>query len=118
MNNNTPKAVEDTHKLLLWLIPQWDKLPRNRRFTLGDRIETIALHILENLLQVAYSRRDKKALFIQEANAQIAVLRHLWRLAVLSSYLLSSLNDGIPFKMETKKSYSGHRYPHSGTTYQ
>ncbi|MDF0676804.1 MAG: hypothetical protein P0120_21075 [Nitrospira sp.] len=34
-----PQAVQSCHELLLWLIPQIDKFPRSRRFTLGERIE-------------------------------------------------------------------------------
>lgn len=34
-----PQAVQSCHELLLWLIPQLDKFPRQRRYTLGERIE-------------------------------------------------------------------------------
>lgn len=34
----TPKAIQDTHELLAWMLPHLDKMPRNRRFTLGSRI--------------------------------------------------------------------------------
>ena len=81
MKNTLPKAVDDCHKLLLWLIPQLDKLPRKRRFTLGDKIENLSLKILENLLRAAYSSRAAKASYLQQANSHIAVLRHLWRLS-------------------------------------
>jgi len=36
---SVPQAVQSCHELLLWLIPQLDKFPRTRRFTLGERIE-------------------------------------------------------------------------------
>jgi hypothetical protein len=32
-----PQAVQPFQELLLWLIPQLDKFPRVRRFTLGGR---------------------------------------------------------------------------------
>ena len=38
-NPSIPRVVDDCHELLKWLIPQLDKFPRNRRFTLGERIE-------------------------------------------------------------------------------
>ena len=47
-NNAMPKAEEDCHALLEWLIPELDGFPRNRRFTLGDRIETGMLTVLEH----------------------------------------------------------------------
>ena len=39
MAANIPQAVQSCHELLLWLIPQLDKYPRARRFTLCERIE-------------------------------------------------------------------------------
>lgn len=79
MTDNTPKAIEDCHELLRWLIPQLDKFPRHRRFTLGERIETALLEVLESLVAAAYSR-DKRA-DLERANRKINVVRHLWRLA-------------------------------------
>jgi hypothetical protein len=73
-----PKAVEDCHQLLLWIIPKLDHFPRNRRYTLGERIENGLLEILENLTEAAYSRN--KLALLQNANRHIAVIRHLWRL--------------------------------------
>jgi len=34
-----PKAIEDCHSLLAWMLPQLDKFLRARRFTPGSRIE-------------------------------------------------------------------------------
>lgn len=52
----TPQAVEACHDLLAWMIPQLDKLPRPRRFTIGERIESGLLEVLERLIEAAYSR--------------------------------------------------------------
>ena len=78
-NNPTPKAVEDCHELLAWIIPKLDQFPRNRRFTLGERIETGLLTVLENLIQAAYQKSYSENL--QAANLQLDVVRHLWRLS-------------------------------------
>tara|TARA_Y100001933_G_scaffold257082_1_gene302782 strand:- start:1438 stop:1602 length:165 start_codon:yes stop_codon:yes gene_type:complete len=45
--STTPKAIEDCLSLLAWLLPQPNKFPRSRRFTLGRRIETDRLFVLE-----------------------------------------------------------------------
>ena len=74
---NTPKAVSDCHALIVWIVPQLDKLPRLRRFTLGERIENGLLDVLERLLEAAYSRTGTTAL--QTANLRLDVVRHLWR---------------------------------------
>ncbi len=79
-NSNTmPKVVEDCHELLAWIIPKLDQFPRNRRFTLGERIETGLLTVLENLILAAYQKSKSDSL--KSANLQLDVVRHLWRLS-------------------------------------
>lgn len=77
--DDSPLAVQRCHELLLWLIPLLDQFPRNRRFTLGERIETGLLDILKCLVEAAYSREKQQAL--RQANLTLATVRHLWRLA-------------------------------------
>jgi hypothetical protein len=77
--NAMPKVVEDCHELLAWIIPQLDHFPRNRRFTLGERIETGLLTVLEHLIMAAYQKAQTENLKI--ANLQLDVVRHLWRLS-------------------------------------
>jgi hypothetical protein len=73
-----PQAVQDCHACLLWLIPQLDKFPRNRRFTLGERIESGLLAVLELLIDASYQQRNRQLL--DTANRKLAVVRHCWRL--------------------------------------
>jgi hypothetical protein len=77
--STVPQAVQSCHELLLWVIPQIDKFPRVRRFTLGERIETGLLRVLELLVEAAYSRNKDESL--RQANLQLELVRHLWRLA-------------------------------------
>ncbi len=79
MAPSVPQAVQVCHELLLWLIPQIDKFPRVRRFTLGERIETGLLDVLELLVETAYTRNKEAPL--RRANLRLEVVRHLWRLA-------------------------------------
>jgi hypothetical protein len=79
MTPNVPQAVQSCHDLLVWIIPQLDKFPRSRRFTLGERLEGGLLEILELLVEAGYSRRKESIL--SSANLQLAVVRHVWRLA-------------------------------------
>ena len=78
MDTSTPKAVQSCHEFLLWLIPRMDKFPRIRRFTLGERLESSLLSVLENLVAAAYAQRKKETL--SQANNRLQVARHLWRL--------------------------------------
>lgn len=61
------------------MIPQLDKFPRVRRFTLGERLETGLLDVLTLLVEAAYTRH--KAQPLTRANHLLEVVRHLWRLA-------------------------------------
>ena len=65
-------------ELLLWIIPQIDKLPRNRRYTLGEKLETRLIEVLECLVSAAYAKQKRQIL--SQANIDIEVCRHLWRL--------------------------------------
>lgn len=76
--DDSPLAVRRCHELLLWLIPLLDQFPRNRRFTLGERIESGLLDILRLLVEAAYSRQKQNTL--RQANLTLATVRHLWRL--------------------------------------
>ena len=78
-NNSTPKVVEDCHELLAWIIPKLDQFPRNRKFTLGERIETGLLIVLENLITATYQKSQPESL--TKANLQLDIVRHLWRLS-------------------------------------
>jgi hypothetical protein len=79
MSDQTPQAVQACHELIRWLIPQLDKFPRQRRFTVGERLEQTLLDVLEFLLEAAYTRAKQAAL--QRANLRLELARHLWRLA-------------------------------------
>jgi hypothetical protein len=80
MKDTTPQAVQAAHELLLWLIPQIDKFPRVRRFTLGERLESAMLEVLELSVEAAYTHNKRAAL--QRANLRLEVAKHLWRLAL------------------------------------
>ena len=78
-NPETPAAVSACHDLLKWMIPHLDKFPRNRRFTLGERIETGLLEVLEFLVEAAYHTASRKKV-LGLANLRLHRVRHLWRL--------------------------------------
>lgn len=79
VQHSLPKAVQDCHNLMIWLIPLLDNFPRNRRFTLGERLESRLLEILELLVEAAFVKNKRELL--KRANSRLAVVRHLWRMA-------------------------------------
>lgn len=75
----TDNILTKLHDLLLYLIPQLNRFPRDQKFVLGDRIETKVLEVQEHCLRAYYSREKRAHLL--EANLTLEVTRHLVRLA-------------------------------------
>ena len=55
------------------------RYPRSRRFTLGERLESGLLDVLEECTDAAYSKNKRPQL--NTANRRLSSVRHLWRLA-------------------------------------
>ncbi len=87
-------AITKTYDLLKWLMPAVSKFPKDKRYSLGQRIENKLLDILELLIKANYSK--VKLDILRTANLEIEVLRHLMRLSYdlrlinLKSYEYSS----------------------------
>ena len=75
----TGPALEAMYRFLLWLVPTIKAFPRSQKFMLGDRIQSIALAVLEALIEATYSRSRERQL--SEANLGLEKLRVLFRLA-------------------------------------
>ena len=78
-------ALTKTYDLVLWIIPQLEKFPKNQRYLLGDRIETNLLEVMELIIQAIYTK--EKASSLNEANLKIEKLRYLIRLTIDLRYL-------------------------------
>jgi len=75
----TGPALEAHQQFILWLVPTIERFPRSQKFLLGDRIQGVALDVLEALIEATYTReRDRH---LARANIGIEKLRHLFRLA-------------------------------------
>jgi len=79
-SRQTGPAVEAHFQFLLWLVPTVEKFPRSQKFLLGDRIQSVALDVLECLVEATYTR-DRKG-HLARANLGIEKLRFLFRLSV------------------------------------
>ena len=98
MNDNYPIIVK-TYQLVLWYIKKIEKLPKNHRFTLGEKIQNELLDLLLLYTQAVYSKNKKELLI--KANLCIEKLRMLTRLLsdldILSTenkrFVLNSLNE-------------------------
>ncbi len=81
----TGPALEAMNRFIRWLIPTVEKFPRSQKFLLGDRIQTMALDVLERLIEASYTRERRAAL--HAANLGVEKLRYLFRIAHDLHYL-------------------------------
>lgn len=65
-------------EFLSWLLPTTEKFPHKIRFTFANRIDNLALDVVEDLIEARYSR-DKRAI-LARANLRLEKLRVLLRL--------------------------------------
>ena len=75
--NDLP-IIQKTYDLIKWYVPILNRLPKNHKYLLGDRIITGLYDFLEGLVLAKYSR--EKLVRLQHLNAQLSLLRHQSRL--------------------------------------
>ncbi len=73
------KIINDTYRLLKWILPILAKYPRNYRYSLGMRIENCLYELLE-LFQMAYLK-ESKSIVLTQADVKLEHLRLLIRLS-------------------------------------
>jgi hypothetical protein len=76
---NAP-IIQKNYDFLLYLIPILQKLPRNQKFLLADRIQNLVMDNQEILLTAYYSERETRVGLLQEANLNLEKLRTWFRL--------------------------------------
>ena len=81
----TGPALHAHYRFILWLVPAVARFPRSQKFLLGDRIQALALDVLEALIEATYTRQRDRLL--ARANLGIEKLRFLFRLAWDLQYL-------------------------------
>ena len=70
--------IQKTYDLIVWYVPLLNKLPRDHKFNLGDRITSGLYTLLEELLVARYS--GKKLALLQALNLKLEILRYQTRL--------------------------------------
>ena len=71
-------VIQKTYDLVRWYVPILNKLPRDQKFLLGDRLIRGLYDMLEALLSARY-QREKTAL-LETASARLNILRDQSRL--------------------------------------
>ncbi len=82
---HTGPALDAHYRFLLWLMPTVEKFPRSQKFLLGDRIQALALDVLDALIEATYTRNRRGHL--ARANLGLERLRFHIRMASDLRYL-------------------------------
>jgi hypothetical protein len=70
--------IQKTYDLIKWYVPLINRLPRDHKFQLGNRIVETLYKFLESLIEAKYSRQKQAKL--EGLNISLSVLRHQTRL--------------------------------------
>ena len=70
--------IQKTYDLIKWYVPIINRLPKNHKFLLGDRITTGLYDILDGLLIARYS--SQKLPQLESLNIKLEILRYQTRL--------------------------------------
>ena len=71
--------TQKTYDLIIWFVPILNRLPRNHRFGLGDRMIDRLYGLLEGLVKARYSCKDKLTR-LEDLNTELDILRYQTRL--------------------------------------
>lgn len=70
--------IQKTYDLIKWYVPILNRLPRNHKFLLGDRMIAGLYNLLEELLKARYEQHKLSRL--ETLNSNLDVLRYQTRL--------------------------------------
>lgn len=72
-------VINKMYDLVIWSCQRIGKFPRDRRYTLGDRLEGRLYSVLEELIQARYT--TDRAAILRHVNLQLEMLRFQFRMA-------------------------------------
>lgn len=70
--------IQKTYDFIKWYVPILNRLPRDHKFLLGDRVITQLYNLLEDLIKAKYTR-DKLPL-LEQLNIKLEIIRYQTRL--------------------------------------
>lgn len=68
------------YELLKTAVPMINRLPRNQKFTFGDRLQNHLSDLLEDLIEAHYSPPAEKKPILQAVNLRLEKIRFFFRL--------------------------------------
>jgi hypothetical protein len=70
--------IQKTYDLIKWYIPVLNRLPREHKFVLGEKMSARLYELMESLIEARYSRN--KLPYLESQNTSLEILRHQTRL--------------------------------------
>lgn len=77
---NELSVIQKTYDFIRWYVPIINKMPRDHRFTLGERIINNLYDLLEQLISTRYTPKAQKRQHLPKLNNQLDILRYQTRL--------------------------------------
>lgn len=77
--NQSPIFVK-THELLLWLLPQTAKFPREQRFALTQSVQQSAMRLLDRLIEAGMHQGAARVALLGQADIELVKLKAYLRL--------------------------------------
>jgi len=78
-------VIQKLYDYLVWVSPIINRLPRDKKYTIGDRLLNRLYDVLEDLIKAKYRSR-KKIELLEQANVGLEIVRFYQRL-ILSDNL-------------------------------
>ncbi|MEC4984572.1 MAG: diversity-generating retroelement protein Avd [Oscillatoria sp. PMC 1068.18] len=73
------KIIQKTYDLIKWYVPIINRLPRNHKFVLGDRMVNGLYDLLDGLIIARYDQ--EKLELLKPLNSKLDILRYQTRLS-------------------------------------
>ena len=74
------EVIQKVYDFFRWIGPLIGRLPRDKKFTIGDRLLNHWYDILEQLLEAKYSNPDARRRVLRKANIKLEKIRFFHRL--------------------------------------
>ncbi len=88
--------ISDTYKVWYSYAPH---IPRQTRYSLGEKINLLFLELMELILLAAYAAREQKAPIIQKASLKVDTLKYFvqlaWELKILDNKRFAALGEPL-----------------------
>lgn len=78
--------IQKTYDLIKWYVPILNRLPRDHKFLLGNRIITELYDLLDILIVARYAKQ--KLTHLESLNSKLDILRYQTRLLLASPSLI------------------------------